>query len=118
MSPVSDVHDQLQSPKSDVRDGEKVIIAHIFTPWLESVADKISLLISPHFFSSHDQDHNAENEEYSEPDFANAGGVFIDTPQNSLLYSGSQTLLHGTLQFKQYIIGIPIVKSSKIIFNS
>uniref|UniRef100_A0A9L0JIH7 Uncharacterized protein n=1 Tax=Equus asinus TaxID=9793 RepID=A0A9L0JIH7_EQUAS len=49
-----------------------------------SVADKIGLLISPHFLCSYNKDHNSENEKDSEPDFPNTGGVFIDTPQNSL----------------------------------
>lgn len=94
MSPVGNVHghqeswcgheDQLKGPESDVRDGEIVIIAHIFAPRLESVADKIGLLISPHFLCGYYQDHNAKNEEDCEPDLPNTGGVFIDTPQNSL----------------------------------
>lgn len=76
--------DQLQGPEPDVRDGEVVIIAHVFAPGLQSVADKVSLLVSPHFLCSYNQDHDAKNEEDCEPDFSNTGGVFIDTPQNSL----------------------------------
>ena len=76
--------DQLKGPEPDVRDGEVVVIAHVFAPRLQSVADKVSLLISPHFLGSYYQDHDAKNEEDGEPDFSNTGGVFIDTPQNSL----------------------------------
>uniref|UniRef100_A0A8C9J531 Uncharacterized protein n=1 Tax=Panthera tigris altaica TaxID=74533 RepID=A0A8C9J531_PANTA len=76
--------DQLESPESDVRDGEIVIVAHIFAPRLQSVADEIGLLISPHFLRGYDKDHNAENEEDGEPDFPDTGGVFVDAPQNGL----------------------------------
>uniref|UniRef100_A0A8V0XZY3 Uncharacterized protein n=1 Tax=Gallus gallus TaxID=9031 RepID=A0A8V0XZY3_CHICK len=76
--------DQLQGPESDVRDGEKVIIANISTPRLKRIADKILLFISPDSLRSHNQDHDTEDEQDCEPYLPNAGGVFIYTSQNSL----------------------------------
>uniref|UniRef100_A0A672UN80 Uncharacterized protein n=1 Tax=Strigops habroptila TaxID=2489341 RepID=A0A672UN80_STRHB len=66
--------DQLQGPESDVRDGEKVIIANISAARLKCVADKILLFISPDSLCSHNQDHDTEDEQDCEPDLPNAGG--------------------------------------------
>uniref|UniRef100_A0A8C0VUA0 Uncharacterized protein n=1 Tax=Cyanistes caeruleus TaxID=156563 RepID=A0A8C0VUA0_CYACU len=76
--------DQLQGPESDVRDGEKVIIANISAARLKCIADKILLFISPDSLCSHDQDHDTEDEEDCEPYLPNTGGVLIYTSQNSL----------------------------------
>uniref|UniRef100_A0A8C3Y2W2 Uncharacterized protein n=1 Tax=Catharus ustulatus TaxID=91951 RepID=A0A8C3Y2W2_CATUS len=75
---------QLQGPESDVRDGEKVIIANISAPRLKRVADKVILFISPDSLRSHNQDHDTEDEEDCEPYLPDTGGVFIYTSQNSM----------------------------------
>uniref|UniRef100_A0A8C0TP13 Uncharacterized protein n=1 Tax=Canis lupus familiaris TaxID=9615 RepID=A0A8C0TP13_CANLF len=67
--------DELQSPQPDVRHREKVVIAHIFATWLQSVADKIFLFIAPHFLSSHYKDHDTKNEDDGDPYLPDAGGV-------------------------------------------
>uniref|UniRef100_A0A7N4PHV5 Uncharacterized protein n=1 Tax=Sarcophilus harrisii TaxID=9305 RepID=A0A7N4PHV5_SARHA len=75
---------QLQGPKSDVRNREEVVVANIFASWLQSITDKIFLLISPHFFSSYNKNHDSKNEEDSNPDLPYAGGVFIYTPNEGM----------------------------------
>lgn len=76
--------DELKGPQSDVRNGEKVIIANIFASGLQSVADKIILLITPDLLCSNNQDHYAENEEDGQPYLANTGGMFVHATQNVL----------------------------------
>uniref|UniRef100_A0A8C9MQN4 Uncharacterized protein n=1 Tax=Serinus canaria TaxID=9135 RepID=A0A8C9MQN4_SERCA len=76
--------DQLQGPESDVRDGEKMVIANISAARLKRVADKILLFISPDSLCSHNQDHDTEDEEDCEPYLPNTGGVLIYTSQNTL----------------------------------
>uniref|UniRef100_A0A493TTD5 Uncharacterized protein n=1 Tax=Anas platyrhynchos platyrhynchos TaxID=8840 RepID=A0A493TTD5_ANAPP len=76
--------DQLQGPESDVRDREKVVIANISTPRLKGIADKILLFISPDSLCSHDQDHDAEDEQDREPYLPDASGVFVYTSQDGL----------------------------------
>uniref|UniRef100_A0A8C3JAY2 Uncharacterized protein n=1 Tax=Calidris pygmaea TaxID=425635 RepID=A0A8C3JAY2_9CHAR len=88
MPPVSYVHghqqsrcgnkDQLQGPESDVRDGEKVIIANILAPRLKCVAHKVILFISPDSLCSHNQDHDTEDEQDCEPYLPDTGGVKIN----------------------------------------
>uniref|UniRef100_A0A8C2SNI7 Uncharacterized protein n=1 Tax=Coturnix japonica TaxID=93934 RepID=A0A8C2SNI7_COTJA len=67
--------DELQGPQADVGDGEEVVIANIFATRLQSVADKVILLISPDSLCSHNQDHDTEDEQDCEPYLPNAGGV-------------------------------------------
>uniref|UniRef100_A0A8C0H3Y3 Uncharacterized protein n=1 Tax=Chelonoidis abingdonii TaxID=106734 RepID=A0A8C0H3Y3_CHEAB len=71
---MCNVHDELKGPQSNVRDGEEVVIANIFASWLQSVADKITLFVSPDCLCSYHEDHNTENEQDSEPDLPNTGG--------------------------------------------
>lgn len=101
-------HDQLQSPEPDVRDGEVVVVAYILAARLERVADKIGLLISPHLLCSHHEDHDAEDEEDREPDLSNAGGVFVDTPEDALECAPIHLVLWmvGTGEDKHNIIGL------------
>uniref|UniRef100_A0A8C9MPH9 Uncharacterized protein n=1 Tax=Serinus canaria TaxID=9135 RepID=A0A8C9MPH9_SERCA len=86
--------DQLQGPESDVRDGEKMVIANISAARLKRVADKIILFISPDSLCSHNQDHDTEDEEDCEPYLPNTGGVLIYTSQNGMQSSPIHGLRH------------------------
>lgn len=76
--------DELQGPQPDVGHRKKVVVAHIFASWLQSVADKIFLFVTPHFLSSHYKDHDTENEDDGDPYLPDAGGVFVYTPDESV----------------------------------
>uniref|UniRef100_A0A8B9SD99 Uncharacterized protein n=1 Tax=Apteryx owenii TaxID=8824 RepID=A0A8B9SD99_APTOW len=67
--------DQLQGPESDMRDGEKMVIANISAPRLKCVADKILLFISPDSLCRYDQNHDTEDEQDCEPYLSDAGGI-------------------------------------------
>uniref|UniRef100_A0A8D2FKA4 Uncharacterized protein n=1 Tax=Theropithecus gelada TaxID=9565 RepID=A0A8D2FKA4_THEGE len=76
--------DQLEGPQPDVGHREKVVIAHVFASRLQCVADKVLLLVAPHFVSGHDEDHDSKDEDDRDPHLPDAGGVFVDTPNQSV----------------------------------
>uniref|UniRef100_A0A8C9GXE5 Uncharacterized protein n=1 Tax=Piliocolobus tephrosceles TaxID=591936 RepID=A0A8C9GXE5_9PRIM len=76
--------DQLEGPQTDVGHREKVVVAHVFASRLQCVADKVLLLVAPHFVSGHHEDHDSKDEDDRDPHLPDAGGVFVDTPNQSV----------------------------------
>uniref|UniRef100_A0A8C0WV95 Uncharacterized protein n=1 Tax=Castor canadensis TaxID=51338 RepID=A0A8C0WV95_CASCN len=109
--------DQLQGPEADVGDGEVVVIAHVLAARLEGVADKISLLISPHLLCGHHEDHDSKNEEDCEPDFPNTGGVLVDTSKNTLQRAPIHPVLCvvGTGKDKEPSIGLTRLDRTQVM---
>uniref|UniRef100_A0A3Q3FFQ8 Uncharacterized protein n=1 Tax=Labrus bergylta TaxID=56723 RepID=A0A3Q3FFQ8_9LABR len=62
--------DDLQHPKTDVRDGEGLVVADILTTRLLGITGEVRLLISPDLLSRGPQHQYPEDEEDSQPDFA------------------------------------------------
>ncbi|KAJ0005618.1 hypothetical protein NQD34_015512 [Periophthalmus magnuspinnatus] len=82
---MADIHQRwrghkndLQHPKSNVRDWEGLIVAHIFTSRLLSVAHVVRLLIAPNKLSSGAQYKDTKNEQNCEPHPADHRRVLVD----------------------------------------
>ncbi|KAJ0049871.1 hypothetical protein NL108_005160 [Boleophthalmus pectinirostris] len=69
--------DDLQHPKSDVRDGEGVIVANVLTTGLFGVASEAGHLVSPHLLCGSTQDQDTEDEEHSQPHLAHHCRVLL-----------------------------------------
>ena len=62
--------DDLQHPKADVRDGEGLVVADILATGLLGVTGEVGLLVAPDLFGRGPQYQDPEDEEDSQPDFA------------------------------------------------
>lgn len=62
--------DDLQHPEADVRDGEGLVIADVLTSGLLGVTREVGLLVTPDLFGRSPQHQDPEDEEDSQPDFA------------------------------------------------
>lgn len=76
--------DELERPKADVGDGEKVVIADAVAARLLGVAGEARLLVSPHALGGDHQNEDAENEQDREPDAADASGVSVYAADDSI----------------------------------
>lgn len=89
--------DELQSPQSDVGNGEEVIVADVRAARLLGVAVKVLLLIAPNFLSCYNINHHSEHKNHREPDPSERGGVFIHPTEKglkSLPVHGSEQSTH------------------------
>uniref|UniRef100_A0A8C5LY84 Uncharacterized protein n=1 Tax=Leptobrachium leishanense TaxID=445787 RepID=A0A8C5LY84_9ANUR len=70
---------KLKAPEPDVRHWEVMVVADILASRLQGVTGEVGLFITPNAFSRHHQYHDSKYEEYGEPYFADAGGMFVDS---------------------------------------
>lgn len=76
-------HDNLEDPEAYVRERGKVIIAYVVTTRLLGVACELSLLVGVDGLAPDCCEHNAEDDEHSEPHFPHKGGVVVDLFQET-----------------------------------
>ena len=73
----------LKDPESNMWQWRKRVIAHILTPGLLRVAHKFTLFIVVDGFTADGCQHDAEDDEHSQPDLPNEGGVVGDLIQQT-----------------------------------
>lgn len=65
----------LHGPEADMRNGERLIIAHVGTTWLFGIAHHFTLLVPPHLLRPSSNDHDPEDEEHGHPYLPNDSGM-------------------------------------------
>uniref|UniRef100_A0A674NFU1 Uncharacterized protein n=1 Tax=Takifugu rubripes TaxID=31033 RepID=A0A674NFU1_TAKRU len=83
--------DQLQSPETDVGDGEDVVVADVGTTRLEGkkhltgrVAHEILALVTPDPLCCHHKHQHTEHKHHGQPDSPKGRGVFVDSTEKAL----------------------------------
>uniref|UniRef100_A0A3Q2P0Z1 Uncharacterized protein n=1 Tax=Fundulus heteroclitus TaxID=8078 RepID=A0A3Q2P0Z1_FUNHE len=94
-------HDELQSPETNLGDGEEVVEAGILASGLLCVAHKILLFIFPDLLGCCHVHQDPEQEDHREPDPANDSGVLVHPTENVLQKSPVHCCL-GSWQEKKH----------------
>ena len=97
--------DQLESPEASVADGEVPVIADVAATGLAGVAVKVLLLVTPNLLASHEENHEPEDENDSEPDATESCWVLVHPAEEAL----EEGPVHGVVSFR-YRAGPPTKK--------
>lgn len=76
--------DELQSPQSDVGNGEEEVVADVRAARLLGVAVKVLLLIAPNSLGCYNINHHSEHKNHRKPYPAECGGVFVHPTEKGL----------------------------------
>uniref|UniRef100_A0A8C1GE53 Uncharacterized protein n=1 Tax=Cyprinus carpio TaxID=7962 RepID=A0A8C1GE53_CYPCA len=75
---------ELQGPQTDVRDGERAVIADVAAAGLLGVAHKVFALVAPNALSRHHKHQNTKHKHHGQPDSTKHCRIFIDPVKKGL----------------------------------
>uniref|UniRef100_A0A4W3JFC4 Uncharacterized protein n=1 Tax=Callorhinchus milii TaxID=7868 RepID=A0A4W3JFC4_CALMI len=75
---------ELEDPQPDLGDGEEAVIAHVPATGLLRVANKVTLLVSPHALGRHYQDQETEEKDDRKPHFPQGRRILVHPAQQGM----------------------------------